>query len=88
MAQATIASIQSLLDTTAQGRGVRITRVVRAATTASATAKNSIYVVPVVTSHGQAGWIDTNIACSACAQAAHIASAILSNGAAPRYPSS
>ena len=36
MAQATVASVQAILDTTAQGRGVRIVRVVRVSTTASA----------------------------------------------------
>ena len=67
MAQASIASIQAVLDTTAQGRGVRIVRAVRIATTASASAKQSIYIVPVVSYPGQAHWVDTSIASSATA---------------------
>lgn len=82
MAIASVASIQGILDTTAQGNGVRIVRSVRITSTVE-----SRYVVPVITSKGQAGWINTSVSSSASAIATAIAAAIPSNGAAPRSPS-
>lgn len=82
MAVTSIASIQGVLDTTAQGLGVRIVRSVRIASNVE-----SRYVVPVVTSHGQAGWINTSVTSSASAISTTIKNAIPTNGAAPRYPS-
>ena len=72
----TEAEVQAKLDTTAQGRGIRIVRSMRVSSV-----KRSLYVVPVVSYPGQAKWIDSTIASVACtASAASVqAAAIVSS---------
>ena len=82
MAIASVASIQSALDSSAQGRGIRITRSVRVSSTVE-----SRYVVPVISSRGQAGWINTSVSSSAAAIASGMLAAMPNSGAAPRSPS-
>lgn len=60
MTIATTASIQSCLDRTAQGNGVRLQRSVRISSTVE-----SRYVVPVISYAGQSKWIDTSVSSSA-----------------------
>lgn len=61
----TIAEVQAKLDTTAQGRGVRIVRAVRVSST-----KESRYIVPVISYAGQAKWVDSTVASVACTASA------------------
>ena len=65
------ASVQAVLDTTAQGRGVRIVCSARVSSSV-----NSFYVVPVITSAGRSRWIDTNTSSSATAQTSTITTAL------------
>lgn len=60
MAITSVASIQSVLDTTPQGFGTRIVRSVRISST-----KESRYVVPCVLTPGRARWVDTSVTSSA-----------------------
>lgn len=63
----TDAQVQAKLDTTGQGRGIRIVR----SQQTSATVR-SFYVVPVVSYAGQSRWID--ISCASVASTASAAS--------------
>ncbi len=71
MAITSIASIQSVLDTTPQGRGTRIVRSVRVSSI-----KESRYVVPGITTPGRSRWVDTSTTSSASTIAATITTAI------------
>lgn len=65
MGYPTVDQVQAKLDTTGQGRGIRIVRAVRVSSTIE-----SRYVVPVVSYPGQAKWFDSTVASVACATSA------------------
>ena len=71
MAVTTVASIQSVLDTTAQGTGTRIVRSVRVSSS-----KESRYVVPGILTAGRSRWVDTSVTSSASTIVTTITNAI------------
>lgn len=67
------AEVQAKLDTTAQGRGIRIVRSAKVSSTVK-----SFYVVPVVTYAGQSKWVNIAVASVACtASAASVQAALI-----------